>query len=706
MTHPEFQQLLSNPKLDANLVEKAYRLIHSPNPKNLYYHQSPIEMGLKIALSLSELNGDTDSIVAALLYPSVYCQLVSPEDLETELNPTVFKLVSGVLLIDNIHRAYGQKSNEHKLEQAQILRKMLLAIVGDLRVVLIKLAERLAVLESLRHMTTQEQESIAEEVMNIYAPLANRLGLGQLKWQLEDWSFRYLNREAYEDIFKALKMRHDERENFVQEMINKLNVLIRSTHIKTVEISGRAKHIYSIHRKLVKKLITMDQIYDAIAVRITVPTLQDCYAVLGIVHATWPHVPQEFDDYIAHPKPNGYRSIHTAIIGPQDRHMEIQIRTFEMHKEAELGIAAHWLYKEGSEEGQYENKINLLRSVLDWQKNISLLDDHVYIFTPNGDLVDLENGSTPLDFAYHIHTDLGHSCRGAKINGALVPLTYALKTGDRVNIVTTKNGHPSRDWLLPNSGYLQTHRAKQKVSAWFKRQRLAEHIEQGEEVWEKTAHLKGINKQELAKAAKQLNFKTVEGLMAALGSGDLKCSTILNALDIEHPESEPHKAGTQIDEIKISTPKTPEQSSIIIEGVGNLYTQLARCCKPIPGDSVIGYITRDRGVTIHQEHCQNIMHAIHQRPERALSVSWGLKLSQRYAIDILIEAFDKPGITREISNLIANEKLVLLNFKMRTDKSSNRNFIDLTVELENLNRFQDLLNQLKHLPDVLMVRRR
>jgi len=705
----------AQPKLDRELITKACELADAQElGSQQFQRQDPFDAGISIATELAEIQCDSASLAAAIIYPTAYAHKLDEELLSQKISPVVSKLVKGVLLIESLHATQHHKSTGARQAQADKLRKMLLAMVGDLRVVLIKLAERLIALKTLRHADPQEQQLMAEDVMNVYAPLANRLGLGQLKWQLEDWSFRYLKREDYEDIFKVLKMRRNEREAHVSKMIEHLTHLVESTHIKTVDISGRAKHIYSIYRKLANKQITMDKLYDMIAIRVLVPSIQDCYSVLGIVHATWPHIQSEFDDYIAHPKPNGYRSIHTAILDETQYPVEIQIRTLDMHQEAELGVAAHWVYKEGTQQPSYENKINVLRSLLDWQKELSedsqraaeaLLNDHVYVFTPNGDVIDMENGATPLDFAYHVHTELGHSCRGAKINGVLVPLTYTLKTGDQVSILSTKNGEPSRDWMRSAHGYLKTARARQKVAAWFKKQSIDEHSQLGYIAWEKACRQLIIHKNDLARAVKHFNFKSTEGLMAAIGSGDLKISTVLNYLEIEHPESE-HSKQTISEEIKTSAPKKPSRSSIIIEGVGDLFTQIARCCKPIPGDTILGYITRDRGVTIHQKNCRNIAQAVRERPERVLEVSFGQHLATRYAIDLVLETTNRHGISRDISNLIANEKITLTNFNARNNENQNQNFINLSIEVENLDVFEHLLNQLQQLPGVLGVRRK
>ncbi len=709
----------THPSIDQTLLSKACQLADAfDNKACLVFGQDPFNLGLSIADELLELNCDDSCIAAAILYPTAIARSTDArfefERLSLNISPAVAKLIKGALLIESVQATHSRKTAEERAAQSDKLRKMLLAIVDDLRVVLLKLAERLIALKYLRHASSEEQKKMAQDVMTVYAPLANRLGLGQLKWQLEDWSFRYLNREAYEDIFKLLKMRRLEREIHVANMITRLTQLIESTHIDSVKITGRAKHIYSIYRKLFNKQLSMNQLYDMVALRVLVPSIQDCYAVLGIVHATWPHIQSEFDDYIAHPKSNGYRSIHSAIMDETQHPVEIQIRTFDMHQEAELGVAAHWVYKEGGAQPSYQNKINVLRSLFDWQKELSeetrqlseqLLNDHVYVFTPSGDVIDLAMGATPLDFAYHIHSELGHNCRGAKVSGALVPLTYSLKTGDQVSILSTKNGHPSRDWLRESLGYLKTTRAKQKVAAWFKKQSMEEHIQHGQSLWEKACRNKVIAKQEMTRALKHFNFKTVDGFMAAIGASDLKIGVIFNYLGIEHPDYEIHSAHNP-EAIKLSNPQKAGKSSIIIEGVGDLFTQIARCCKPIPGDAIAGYITCGRGVTIHQKSCGNITQALATRAERVLQVAWGQQLAQRYSIDLMIETTLRDDIGRDISNLIANEKILLTHFRARSHESRNRNFISISIEVENLDAFQEVVKQLQQLPEVLEVKRR
>ena len=439
-------------------------------------------------------------------------------------------------------------------------------------------------------------------------------------------------------------------------MINKLKQLFKnSSYGEDVSISGRAKHIYSIYRKMLKKHVDFGEIYDTIAFRIIVPSIKDCYTILGIVHATWPHVANEFDDYIAKPKPNGYRSIHTVVIGPQNITVEIQIRTQDMHEEAELGVAAHWKYKEGGTNSNYENKISWLRDVMDWQKELTtdkpggenlyakIFQDRVYVFTPQGDIFDLPAKATPLDFAYYIHSDLGNKCRGVKVNGNLVQLTYVLKTGDQVQILTAKNGQPSRDWLNPHLGYLTTALARNRVRHWFRKQNYQENLSIGEDIWDKTARRENISKAKLNKIAPELNYKNSDDLLAALGAGDVTITHILHHLKTEE-SLEISPTEENISEIFPINPPKFSRSHIHIAGVGNLLTQLARCCKPIPGDSILGYITKGKGITIHQQRCPNIQHAQLLYPKRIVEAQWGSEKLQSYPVGIIIEANDRGGL--------------------------------------------------------------
>lgn len=693
--------------LDITFIEKAC---------NFAEKNEDDTQGIQIGQILLELNCDHQTIAAGILYPTFYHRPTTKDSILHQFDAEIYKLLSGVKRMESIH-AISKNSLEASFDQSQLdnLRKMLLAIADDVRIVLIKLAERLAILKHLKYLSPDQQKPIANQAMEIYAPLANRLGIGYLKWQIEDLSFRYMNNEIYGKISKELNMRRHERDRFIHEMEKKLQDLFKTTDIERVEFSGRSKHIYSIYRKMSRKDVSFSEIYDTSAFRILVPTIKDCYTALSIVHSKWEHIPKEFDDYIAKPKPNGYRSIHTVLIGPKNINVEIQIRTFKMHEEAELGVAAHWKYKESSTtKSTFEEKISLLRDVLDWQMQISvnetenknlyseIFKDRIYVFSPNGDIYDLEAGSTPLDFAYHVHSSIGHRCRGAKVNGNLVALSQALQTGDQVEIITSKIEKPSRDWLNPNLGYIKSKHALSKVRHWFKKELYEENHATGQAIWEKISKREGITKSKLSKVIGDLNYKNLDDLIAALGAGDISAIAILN-----HLRAKEGSAPTQIIiEKPIKKKEKTEKSKFMIEGVGNVLTQLARCCKPIPGDSIIGYVTRGRGVTIHKTDCYNIKKIIDIYPDRILKVSWGKDLSQAYIVDLLIESNDRSGLLRDITSVIANENVSLLGINSRVNKLDNLATIYLTIEMKSDQSLEKILSLLKQIPDIAKVVRR
>ena len=689
-------------KADTMLLKKAYELC--PQLEDL-------KQGLLITEILIELKCDSLCLAATIIYPTLYKNSISLIKVEEELGKPIAHLTTGVLRIQELPLFRSVQSPE----QLDNVRKMLLAIVGDIRVVLIKLAERLTILRSLKTATPELQHKEAEETLALYAPLANRLGLGQIKWQLEDWCFRYLQPEKYKEISKALNMHRLERENYVNNFIAKLTLLIESSHIKKANIVGRAKHIYSIYRKMQYKQINFNQLYDTIAVRILVNTLEECYVVLGIVHTHFEHIPKEFDDYIAHPKPNGYRSIHTAVMGPQDKNVEIQIRTFKMHQEAELGIAAHWIYKEGSPKNlDYGQKINWLRQLVSWQQELSdeeetikditshLFDDHVYVFTPAGDVFDLPKGATPIDFAYRIHSEIGHCCRGAKVRGKLISLTTELKTGDQVEIITEKKGHPSRDWLREDLGYVKTATARSKIQQWFKKQTLEDHCEKGQLLWEKACKGKIIPKKDIQRALKHFNYPHFDSLLAAIGSGEIGPTSVLNFLEISPEETLP----LTIKNLKSPKKSKMSNSSMLIEGIDNVLTQLAGCCKPIPGDNIVGYITRDRGVTIHKTQCRNIQQMHRLYPARLVEVQWNKTQHASYACDLIIQAEGYPHLTRDITNIVASENIPLSKIQIKKSKSKEVLTVELTVELLDHQLLHRLIAHLKKLPRVVQVRRK
>ncbi len=696
----------NRPKHEQNLLSQAAQLNLEHGGHHLTcVNESCLRQGLTTAETLATLEPDIATLLAAIVYfPAHYGEL-SSDLIKTTLGNEVATLVTGVIDITaRTSQAKGSSSTTYH----DNLRKMLLAVVEDVRVVLIKLAERITSMRAAAVLDKEVRHQFALETRDIYAPLANRLGIGQIKWELEDFAFRYLEPEAYKNIAKLLDEKRLDREIYVKNVIDEIKNALSAENIEA-EVTGRVKHIYSIWRKMIRKNLDFKDIYDVRAVRILVPEIRDCYAALGIVHSLWQHVPKEFDDYIATPKENGYRSLHTAVIGPEGRTVEIQIRTFSMHQEAELGVAAHWVYKEGGKlDASYQKKLNTLRQILDWSEQAQegdvnevllqeLLEDRVYIFTPQGDVVDLPMGSTPLDFAYHIHTDLGHRCRGAKVNGSIVPLNYQLTSGEQVEILSVKEGSPSRDWLNPQLGYVNSVRARAKVHSWFKRQARDENIIQGRETLEKEFKRMGLEVAGLGKILSKVGVKSLDDLYATVGQGDLRISQIVNALGrSEEPQTE---------EIATHSAKASTQhSDITIQGVGNLLCHFGRCCKPLPGDRIVGYITLGRGVTIHRQDCINVLNKPEEE-QRLIQVQWGDLRRNFYPVDISISAYDRQGLLRDITSILSNEKVNVLAVNTLTNKADNIANLVLTLEISDLSALMNILNKIMQLPNVLEAHR-
>lgn len=677
-------------------------------------NQSCLQQGLAMADLLADLGVDQETLAAAIIFVSVHYGDLSIDDVEEQLGHPIAKLVRGIQKMSAINRLQALTKYPQNKTQIDNIRKMLLAMVDDVRVVLIKLAERLCVLRAAVHLSEAAQKKLATEVMEIYAPLANRLGIGAIKWELEDHAFRWLHPEEYKTIAKGLKAKRLERDKFVHSIIKQLTDQISASGVTHFSVFGRAKHIHSIYKKMMRKNVSLDEIYDATAVRVLVDTKAQCYEVLSLVHTLWKQIPAEFDDYIIHVKPNGYQSLHTAVIGPEGRAFEVQIRTFKMHELAEKGVAAHWKYKEGGrhQKESHERKIEWLRDVFAWHQEMAankgvaetitaeFLEDRVYVFTPEGDVLDLPQGVTPLDFAYHVHSQLGHRCRGAKVNDHIVPLTYQLKTGDRVEILAGKEVKPSRDWLNPHLNFLKTSRAKAKVMHWFKMQDYDKNVEVGRELLDKELKSLGIKADKLQEVAAYFSYKKVDDLYASLGRNDIKMSQIVNRLlpsDTVTPN---------INKIMRHHP-VPEISGddLQIEGVGNLLTSMARCCQPVPGDPVIGYITVGRGVSVHRQDCTNIIHATDKQRRRFLQVSWGSAIRASYAVDLQIKAFDRPDLLKDVTTLLVNEKAIVYSLQTQSNKEENLASIDLTIEIDGLQSLSRLLAKLAQIPNVLEARR-
>lgn len=696
-----------------DLVKKACLLAESSS-KGLttFYGQPCLEQGLEMAEMIFELKLDQEAISAAIITSTIQHTNLPIETIKTELGENIAKLAMGISQMNVINNLANIKSRD----QIQIdrLRKTLLAMVSDIRVVLIKLAERTCIMRGIKNINPSERKRLAQETMDLYAPLANRLGVGQIKWELEDLAFHYTDPDTYKTIAKFLAERRVDREHRIKETIVRLKEQLHKAHIEG-ELSGRAKHIYSIYQKTRRKDLDYKDIFDSTAVRILVPALPDCYNALSIVHNIWEQIPEEFDDYIAHPKPNGYQSIHTAVIGPDGKNMEIQIRTHEMHEESEHGVAAHWLYKENKPQlSGYEAKITFLRQLLAWHKDVAktenkpdqaaekILEDRVYVFTPAGDIIDLPVGSTPLDFAYHVHTELGHRCRGAKVNGHIVPLTYKLQTGDKLDIITTKNGTPSRDWVNKDFGYIYTSRARAKVSQWFRQQDVTQYVEQGKHNLEREFARSGIHHPNISKIAARLHLKDDDSLYAAIAHGMIRIAQVIQAAQAEqHQASEPH-APTTVLPTKRTVHKLPNQKFI---GASDLLTRIARCCKPIPGDEIIGFITQGRGISIHRKNCNNIVHITPDQQNRFIDVSWDSKQLGNYYVDLQIRAFGREELLKEITTLLSHLKIDLITLNSTFSKINNMIHITMTIQIQDLKQLQTLLADLHKMPKITDIKR-
>jgi GTP pyrophosphokinase len=671
---------------------------------------------LAVAEILDELNLDYETLVAAVLHDVVEDTSTTLVQVGDDFGPNIARMVDGVTKMERIGEFRQQESFLHNdAEQAESLRKLLLAMAEDVRVVLIKLADRLHNMRTLRHLDRDRQRRIAQETLDIYAPLANRLGIWQIKWELEDLSLRYLEPEAYQAIARQLAEKRGDRESYIRDVIGILEKELAEAGINAT-ITGRSKHIYSIWRKMQRKQLGFEQIFDMRAVRILVDEEKDCYAALGIVHGLWRHIPREFDDYIANPKENLYRSLHTAVAGPEGLNLEVQIRTYEMHRHAELGVAAHWRYKEGvGPDAGYEEKIAWLRQLLEWREEertatdfvdrfkSEAFQDRVYVLTPQGRIIDLPQGATPLDFAYAVHTEVGHRCRGAKVNGRIVPLTYALQNGEQVEILTTKQGRPSRDWLNSHLGYLHTTRARSRVRAWFKRQDYEHNLSAGRSILDRELHRVGISDIAAEKIAERFRGRPVDEFLAALGSGEITTGQLARSLGELVPQEErlkPRQARPR------RRKKTGTAGDFDIQGVGNLMTTTARCCRPVPNDPIIGYITRGRGVTIHRQDCGNILRLQGEDRDRLIAVDWGLPDEAGYQVDILVEAYDRAGLLRDITALLASEKINLTGANTRTDEQEGIAYMNLTLEISDISQLSRVLTRIGQLQNVIGARRK
>ena len=679
-----------------------------------------LQHALGAATILINMNMDVETIAATILHAVPEYLNDWQATLETRFGANIASLVEGISRMEQIQEfseteglhELDRKNNDH-VQQIESLRKMLLAMVQDIRVVLIKLAERTQTMRRLSGATSDQQKRIAQESQGIFAPLANRLGVWQIKWELEDLSLRYLEPQLYKEVAKMLDERRIDREQYIIDVVTQLKYELGQVGIKG-DVSGRPKHIYSIIKKMKSKHLDFSELYDVRAVRILVDDIKDCYAVLGLIHNLWQPIPGEFDDYIARPKSNNYRSLHTAVSGPRGLALEVQIRTFEMHQHSELGVAAHWRYKEGGKsDAKFDEKIAWLRQILAWKDEVSdsgdlleqfkseLLQDKVYVLTPQGKVIDLPKGATPIDFAYTLHTDLGHRTRGAKVNGSIVPLNTKLKNGQRVEILTSKHGSPSRDWLNTTLGYLQSPSARAKVRHWFKYQHFDENVAHGRARLDRELHRAGVGAVNQEKIAQKLHFQKLEDFLAAIGRGDVSEHQIVLAIQ-EEAVPRPERADRPPTPRRIIALKS--QTGVLVEGIGNLQTSTAKCCKPMPQDAIVGYLTRDHGVTIHRKACAFIARLPEDRHNRLLSAQWGNCQNVSTEVDIEVEAHDRQGLLRDISDLFSREKVNAT--KANTMSRNNLALMQFSIEISGLEQLSRLLALIQQVPNVIAVRRR
>ncbi|RJP53395.1 MAG: bifunctional (p)ppGpp synthetase/guanosine-3',5'-bis(diphosphate) 3'-pyrophosphohydrolase [Anaerolineaceae bacterium] len=713
---------------DRELVMRAYRVAEEAHRDQKRLSGEPyINHCIAVASILADLKVPPEVVAAGLLHDTVEDTAVTLADIRREFGDTVKILVDGVTKLTHLpsvsrgdqhaeNGLNGGDAEEAPIEPAllgrnediisETLRKTFLAMGEDVRVVLIKLADRLHNMRTLGHMPEHKRKRIAQETLDIFAPLANRLGIWQIKWELEDLGFRHVNPEKYKEIAGLLSDKRPDREAQLETIKESLVKLLERNNIKA-EISGRPKHIYSIYKKMQKKGKPFNMLHDVRAVRLIVPDVPSCYAALGVIHTTWRPVPGEFDDYIAAPKDNFYQSLHTAVMYDDKRPLEVQIRTNEMHLNAEYGIASHWRYKEGTKHSDknYEQRINSLRSMMEWRSDVNdaaefvesmrsdVFQDRVYIFTPRGDIIDLPAGCTPIDFAYHVHTDIGHRCRGARINGKLVPLYQELKTGDQVEILIAKRGGPSRDWLNASLGLVRTSRARSKIKLWFKKQEDEQNLAQGRDTLERELQRLGISEINFEKMAREHGYKGPEEMFIALGCGDLSIGKIIKQFAQTDEVEDILTAGTP-------TAKTTATDAVEVVGLRGMLSNMARCCHPMPGDQIVGFITRGRGATIHRQDCPNILQT--KDRERLLQVDWG-HLERTYPVSVKIKAYDRQGLMGDISNLLTDENINIASVTVNVNQSIAD--LHLVIEVKDLTQLSRILTRIENLPNVMEAHR-
>lgn len=679
---------------------------------------------VEILLSLSM---DQTTIIAALIFPLYNTNHINIDLINESYGKKVGKMLEGVQQMAAIQQLNAAQKGTSTSTQVDSVRRMLLSMVEDFRCVIIKLAERISYLREVKDQDDAIRLKVAKECANIYAPLANRLGIGQLKWEIEDFTFRFQHPTIYKQIAKQLSERRIDREEYIDDFVSNLSKMIAHTGVNA-DVYGRPKHIYSIWRKMQKKNLAFDELFDVRAVRIITSQLQDCYAALGVVHTNFKHLPHEFDDYVANPKPNGYQSIHTVVLGPGGKPIEIQIRTKQMHDDAELGVAAHWKYKEGStgSRSAYDEKISWLRKLIAWQEEMSdsdevmeelrsqVFDDRVYVFTPSGDVVDLPSGATPLDFAYQIHSEVGHRCIGVKVAGRIVPYTYELQMGDQVEIITQKEPNPSRDWLNPATGYVTTNRSRSKIQAWFRKQDKDKNIAAGKDILEIELAKIHVNMKDVEKhSCDKFNVNNLEEIFAGIGCGDIRINQLINHLDtvLNQPtgQDEDNLILASLTENQTNLVRYEQENikkgAIVVEGVNNLMTHLARCCQPIPGDEICGYVTQGRGISVHRADCEQLAELRLHAPDRIIDTVWGNVAQGKYYVTIRVISNERSGMLKEITSSFSNEKIKVSRMKSKVDFKQNVSVFDFDLEIANVHNLTNAMKKLSVIKDVLEVSR-
>ena len=701
------------------LIRKALHLAEQAHVERERPSGEPyLAHAITVANILDGLHMDHEAVAASILHEVLEETDLTLKQIAEQCGESVAHLVDGVQRMNAIGSFHGEQEHDPKRDES--LRKLLLVMAADVRVVLIKLADRLHEMRMVKHLPESERLRMAREAMNVYAPLANRLGIWQVKWELEDLAFRHLDPSTYKQVASFLDERRVDRQEYIDSIIAVLREHLQYEGIEA-DVKGRPKHIYSIWRKMQRKGLSFHELYDIRAVRVLAKTKADCYQVLGIVHSLWPHIPQEFDDYIANPKDNNYQSIHTAVIGPSGKTVEIQIRTYDMEQHAELGVASHWRYKEGGRSDQrYEQQIAWLRQLLDSANEEGSSDgefidrfksevfkDRVYIITPEGEVVDLPHGATPLDFAYYIHTEVGHRCRGAKINGRIAPLTTILQSGEHVEILTAKEGRPSRDWLNPQLGYLQTQRARNKAKSWFNQRDQALHLSDGKAALDRELQRLGIHDVDGETLAHHMHLSNKEELLVSIGRGDINSSQIASAVHRIQAHRQHASPSRPQRKLPLKHQRNHESTpQITIQGVGNLLTHMASCCTPAPSDAIVGFITVGRGVSIHRQECKNILNLTDEHRNRLIEVEWESELPETFPVNIEIYAFDRHGLLMDIYALLAEEGVNVTNSNTKSDKAAHTARLLITIEVSDYDQLSRVLNRINHLSNIIEAMRR